>query len=97
MQKQKEHEVISSWVQVFKFSSTKHAGKVESDNKFNENREKLKEREDKASVKKDRSSQEGQGQFLTKTENTVRTREVEELLETQKKMSQRELAVWVWG
>lgn len=59
--------------------------------------EKLKEREDKASVKKDRSSQEGQGQFLTKTENTVRTREVEELLETQKKMSQRELAVWVWG
>ena len=44
LQKQNTHEVISSWVQVFKFSSsTKHASKVESDkNKFNENREKLK-------------------------------------------------------
>lgn len=38
--------------------------------------EKLREREDKASVKKDRSSQEGQGQLVTKTEITVRTWEV---------------------
>ena len=61
---------------IFFFFFNKDFSKGESRRTGAENREKLKEREDKASVKKDRSSQEGQGQLVTKTENTVRTREV---------------------